>query len=88
MLRHKRLSKVIAKDTYFISDKSIDGYNCAHIFFGMTSTTLLVAAMKTESEFSDVYVDFIRQNGIPSALRRDHAKSEMSQRVRQIHCVT
>ena len=35
--------------------------------------------------FSDVYLDFIRQHGIPSALRRDNAKSEMSQRVRQIH---
>ena len=41
--------------------------------------------MKTESEFLDVYLDFIRQHGIPSALRRDNAKSEMSQRVRQIH---
>jgi hypothetical protein len=54
-------------------------------FFGMTSKTLYVAGMKTESEFPDVYLDFIRQHSIPSALRRDHAKSEMSQRVRQIH---
>jgi hypothetical protein len=41
--------------------------------------------MKTDSEFPDVYLDFICQNGIPSALRCDNAKSEMSQRVRQIH---
>ena len=41
--------------------------------------------MKTESEFAGVYLDFIRQYGIPSALRRDNAKSEMSQRVCQIH---
>jgi hypothetical protein len=41
--------------------------------------------MKTESEFPDAYLDFIRQYGIPSALRRDNAKSEISQRVRQIH---
>ena len=32
-----------------------------------------------------MYLDFIRQNGIPSALRRDNAKSEMSQRFKQIH---
>ena len=41
--------------------------------------------MKIESEFSDVYLDFIRQYDIPSALRSDNLKSEMSQRVRQIH---
>jgi hypothetical protein len=36
-------------------------------------------------EFPDVYLDFIRQYGIPSALRRDHANSEMSHRGCQIH---
>jgi hypothetical protein len=41
--------------------------------------------MKTESEFADVYLDFIRKYGIPYALRRDNAKSEMSQRVQDIH---
>jgi hypothetical protein len=41
--------------------------------------------MKAESEFPDVYLDFIRQCGIPSPLRRDNAKSEMNQPVRQIH---
>jgi len=85
MLRHKRLNEVIATDTYFASDKSIEGYYCAQVFFGMTSKSLFVAGMKTESEFPDVYLDFIRQNGIPSALRRDNAKSEMSQRVKNIH---
>jgi hypothetical protein len=51
----------------------------------MTSKTLYVAGMKTESEFPDVYLDFIRQHSMLSALRRDNAKSEMSHRVRQIH---
>jgi hypothetical protein len=45
---------------------------------------LFVAGMKTESEFPDVYLDFIRQYGIPSGLRRDNAKSEMSQHVKHI----
>jgi hypothetical protein len=85
MLRHKRLNEVIATDTYFSSTKSIEGFYCAQVFVGMTSKTLYVADMKTESEFPDVYLDFIRQHGIPSALRRDNAKSEMSQRVCQIH---
>ena len=63
MLRHKRLNEVIATDTYFSSTKSIEGFYCAQVFFGMTSKSLFVAGMKTESEFPDVYLDFIRQNG-------------------------
>jgi hypothetical protein len=85
MLRHKRLSEVIATDTYFANEKSIEGYHCAQVFFGMTSKMLYVAGMKTELEFADVYLDFIKECGIPSALRRDNAKSEMSQRVNDIH---
>jgi hypothetical protein len=85
MLRHKRVNDVIATDTYFANEKSIEGYHCAQIFFRMTSKMLYVAAMKTESEFADVYLDFIRKYGIPSALRRDNAKSEMTQRVKDIH---
>jgi hypothetical protein len=51
----------------------------------MTSKMLYVAGMKTESEFADVYLDLIRKYGIPSSLRRDNAKYEMSQRVKDIH---
>jgi hypothetical protein len=50
----------------------------------MTSKMLYVAGMKTESEFADVYVDFKRKCGIPSALRKGNATSEMSQRVKDI----
>jgi hypothetical protein len=39
-----------------------------HKYFGMTSKMLFAASMKTESEFADVYLDFIRKYGIPSAL--------------------
>jgi hypothetical protein len=85
IIRHKRLNEVIATDTYFVNEKSIEGYHCAQVFFGMTSKMLYVAGMKTESEFADAYLDFISKCGIPSALRRDNAKSEMSQRVKDIH---
>jgi hypothetical protein len=54
--------------TYFANDKLIEGYYCAQVFFGMTSKMLFVAGMKTESEFPDVQLDFIRQYGIPSAV--------------------
>jgi hypothetical protein len=51
----------------------------------MTSKMLYVAGMKTESDFADVYLDLIIKCNIPSALRRDNAKSEMSQCVKDIH---
>jgi hypothetical protein len=51
----------------------------------MISKMLSVAGMKTESEFADVYLDFIRKCSIPSALQSDKAKSEMSKRVKDIH---
>jgi hypothetical protein len=66
-LSHKRLNEVITTDTYFANDKSIEGYNCAQIFFGMTSKMMYVAVMKTESESADVYLDFIRKCDITSA---------------------
>jgi hypothetical protein len=46
---------------------------------------MYVAGMKTESEFADVYLDFIRKYVILSALQRDNAKLEMSQLVKDIH---
>ena len=58
MLRHKRLNEVIATDTYFANEKSIEGLHCAQFFSGMTSRMLYVAEMKKESEFPDVYLDF------------------------------
>jgi hypothetical protein len=79
MLRHKCSNEVIATDIYFESDKSIEGYYCGQAFFGMTSKRLFVSGMKTESEFSDVHLDLIQQHGTPSTLRRDNAKSKMSQ---------
>jgi hypothetical protein len=42
MLRHKRLNEVIATDTYFSSDKSIGGNECAQLFFGMTTNVSYV----------------------------------------------
>jgi hypothetical protein len=60
ILRHIRSNEVISTDTYSANEKSIGGYHFAQIFFGMTAKMLYMAGMKTESEFSDVYLDFIR----------------------------
>jgi hypothetical protein len=60
MLNHERLNDVISTDTYCANEQSIEGYHCAQLFFGMTSKMLYVAGMKLESEFADLYLDFIR----------------------------
>jgi hypothetical protein len=85
ILRHKRLNEVITTDTYFANEKSIEGYYCVKLLFGMFSKMIYVAGMKPELEFDEVYFDFFRKYGIPSALQRVNAKSEMSQRVKGIH---
>jgi hypothetical protein len=41
--------------------------------------------LKTESEFEDVYLDFITKYGIPFAIQTDNAKSEMCELVKDIH---
>jgi hypothetical protein len=59
MLQRKCLNQVLATDTYFAIERLLGGYNFAHYFFGMTSMSLLVTRMKTESKFPDVYSAFI-----------------------------
>jgi hypothetical protein len=71
MQRHKRLNEVIGTDTYFANEKSIEGYHCAQVFFGITSKMMYVAGMNTELKFAEVYLDFIRKCGISFALRKD-----------------
>jgi hypothetical protein len=62
-------SLLVTIHDYYASERSIEGYYCAQVFFGMTPKSLYVAGMKTESEIPDSNLDFIRQNGIPSALQ-------------------
>ena len=68
MLRWPRLNEVVATDTYFSSVKSIEGYYCSQVFYGLTSKKLHIEGMSTESHFPDAYMDFIRKNGIPHTL--------------------
>ena len=86
MLKQPRLNEVVATDTYFSTVKSIEDYHCAQVFFGCSSKLLHVEGMKTESEFPDAHMDFIWKHGIPHTLWRDNAKSENSQKVKEIHC--
>ena len=75
MLRKPRLNEKVTTDTYFASSRSLEGYTCAQVFFGCTYKTINVYGMKTESEFSEVYKDFMNDRGIPHTLKRDNARS-------------
>jgi hypothetical protein len=46
--QNKSLNEVIATGTYFANEKSIEGYHCAQIFFGMTSKRLYIAGMNAK----------------------------------------
>ena len=54
MLRKKRVNEVHSTDTYFSSVKSVEGYNMAQVFYGCTSGTIHIYAMKSKGEFYQV----------------------------------
>ena len=57
----------------------------AQVFFGTKSHTIFIYGIKSKAEFPRVYRDFIRDQGAPSALRRDNAKEEQSELVKDIN---
>ena len=57
----------------------------AQIFFGTKLHTIFVYGIKSRGEFPNVYRDFIRDHGAPSALRRDNAQEEKSEQVVDIN---
>ena len=81
-----RIDEPISTDPIFSNCKSIyHGYKAAQIFYGLQSHAIFVYGIKAKGEFPNVYRDFIREHGAPSALRRDNAKEEQSEDVRDIN---
>ena len=81
-----RIDEPVSTDPMFSNCKSIfHGYMAAQIFYGTKSHTIFVYGIKSKGEFPKVYKDFIRDHGAPSALRRDNAKEEQSEIVKDIH---
>jgi hypothetical protein len=84
-LNVKRINEVVSTDTMFANCRSIyDAFTCVQVFFGLTSHMINIYGMKNKSEFPEVYRDFIRQEGCPSALCRDNAREERSEEVMKI----
>ena len=81
-----RIDEPVSTDPMFANCKSIyHGYVAAQVFYGTRSHTVFVYGIKSKGEFPKVYRDFIRDQGAPSALRRDNAKEEQSEVVMEIN---
>ena len=73
-----RLSEPVATDTFFANCKALGGETCAQVFYGIKSHMINVYPMKTESEGSLAYEDFLREEGCPTILRRDNSQMQTS----------
>jgi len=80
-LNRRRLDEVVSTDTVFSSHMDISGFHCCQVFYGLASHMINVYGMRSKAEFPEVYMDFIRREGAPTALRRDNAKEEKSYKV-------
>jgi hypothetical protein len=81
-----RIDEPVSTDPMFSNCRSIYyGYTAAQIFYGTKSHTIIVYGIKSKGEFPKVYKDFIREHGAPSALRRDNAREEQSEEVKEIN---
>ena len=81
-----RIDEAVSTNPMFSSCRSIYyGYTAAQVFFETKSHIIYVYGIKFEGEFPKVYRDFIRDHGAPSALKRDNAKEEQSEAVKDIN---
>lgn len=70
-----RIDEPVSTDPMLTNCRSMYyGYMAAQVFFGIKSHTIFVYGIKSEGEFPKIYREFIRNQGAPSALRKDNAK--------------
>ena len=80
-----RRHEAVATDTIMFSTPAIGtGNKEAQVFFGRSSLFCDIYGMKSEKQFPNALEDNIREHGAMDALISDSAKSENSQRVRDI----
>ena len=80
-----RLNEVVSTDPLFANCKSLDNkFQGAQVFYGLKLHCIDVYGLKSKGEFPRIYKDFIREQGAPSALRRDNAQEEKSSEVLDI----
>jgi len=85
-MRPKRLEEIVSTDPMFSNCRCFGyGYTGAQVFYGLKSHQIDVYGFRGKGEFPAIYRDFIREQGAPSALRRDNAKEEKGAEVDEIH---
>ena len=80
-----RLRERVATNTFFANCKSLGGYTCAQVFYGIQSHMINVYPLATESDSPNAYEDFIREEGCPTLLRRDNSKMQTGEDFRHIN---
>ena len=75
LLNIPRIQETITTDRFYANIKDISsGFTCANVFFGTTTTSINVYGHQTSGNgYYNNYMDFCRDHGVPSALRRDNA---------------
>ena len=81
-----RLQETVSIDPKFANCACMStGFSGVQVFYGHKSHCIDVYGIKSKSQFPKIYKDFIREQGAPSALRRDNAKEERSEEVLDIN---
>ena len=83
-LNRFRLDEKVSTDVIFANRNAIGGHSCAQIYYRISSHVINVHGMKSESGFANSYSDFLREEGIPSVLRRDYSTTQRSQTVQDL----
>ena len=81
-----RIDETFSTDPFFANVRSLgNNYMGAQVFYGTKSHAIFIYGFRKKGEFPQLYRDFIREHGAPSALRRDNAKEEKSEEVIEIN---
>jgi hypothetical protein len=86
-LNGRRINEGISSDRLYANCPDLaHGFTAAHVFYGMQSTNIQVYGHHLGGDgFYNSYKDFCREHGIPSVLRRDNAKENKSNKVRDFN---
>jgi hypothetical protein len=63
-------------DAFFSSVRDISGATCAQVFYGLKSHFMNVYPLRTESDGSKAFEDFVRTEGILNEIRSDNSKMQ------------
>ena len=76
-LKEKRVNDLFYSDTFFPSEKGVDGSTCSQLFIGKDTDYMYVQPMKTESNSFQALQDFGRKVGLPKSIKTDNAQTEV-----------